>query len=288
VINDAVIKSSSNKRFMGEVFFYEHIPVDIQHLFPKLIGVNHSKDPRLTTLRMERLHGVTCSYLLTALCLTPGRFNRVLTKLSEIHQSQGHPDCVSPDPKLVDVYANYVAKLKERYDTNRDLYASLGSVIKSEEIYRSIEDYLVDYTQQQRGVYARVIHGSPVFSNIMLTNDGKVKFFDMRGALGDRLTLEGDIMYDLAKIYLSLWGYDFVQINRFPLARQDVEMLAQLRDTFRTFVQSQYNVRQFRDIEMICASLIFSLIPLHPNSQHQSSFLRMCETIVFPFGVELE
>ena len=42
-----------------------------------------------------------------------------------------------------------------------------------------------------------------VFSNILLTNDGQVRFIDMRGMLGDELSLSGDIMYDLAKVYQS-------------------------------------------------------------------------------------
>ena len=37
---------------------------------------------------------------------------------------------------------------------------------------------------------------------------GKIKMLDMRGKLGDDVTIYGDIFYDYAKLYQSLYGYD--------------------------------------------------------------------------------
>lgn len=36
----------------------------------------------------------------------------------------------------------------------------------------------------------------------------------MRGALGDMLCTEGDINYDLSKVYQSLCGYDFMIMDK--------------------------------------------------------------------------
>ena len=53
-------------------------------------------------------------------------------------------------------------------------------------------------------VAPRYIHGDPVFSNVLLTDESTVKLIDMRGALGDVLTTQGDVTYDLSKVYQSL------------------------------------------------------------------------------------
>jgi hypothetical protein len=46
-----------------------------------------------------------------------------------------------------------------------------------------------------------VIHGDTVFSNGILKDENTVTFLDMRGMLGKKLTLAGDLTYDLAKTY---------------------------------------------------------------------------------------
>ena len=287
VIDDLVIKSSTSERFIGEVFFYEHVPEDIKHLFPRLIRVDRQEPTGYMTLRIERVRGITCSHLMTHRALTEGRLLQVLRALHQIHQSKPATSTSAESSKpVVDIYENYVPKLKSRYMSNKGVYQELAPEQRLDYLYHAIHDYLSQYESARRGLPGAVIHGDPVFSNILLTNDGKVKFIDMRGLQGQFPTLEGDIIYDLAKIYQSLWGYDFVLINRYPMDRQDVEMLARLRDIFREWCQRSYKLSQFRDVEMICASLLFSLIPLHDKLAHQQTFLKMCESIVFPFGIE--
>ena len=39
-------------------------------------------------------------------------------------------------------------------------------------------------------------------------------FIDMRGALGDLVSTEGDMNYDLSKVYQSLCGYDFFILDK--------------------------------------------------------------------------
>ena len=64
--------------------------------------------------------------------------------------------------------------------------------------------------------FSHVIHGDPVFSNVLLTSEGKVVFLDMRGSLSGVCTIAGDLTYDLAKVYQSLSGYDFIIHNKEP------------------------------------------------------------------------
>ncbi|KAI3659729.1 hypothetical protein MP638_005203 [Amoeboaphelidium occidentale] len=287
VIDDIVIKSSTNPRFKGEVFFYENIPEDIKALFPKLIRADDSPG-QVLTMRIERVRGVTFSHLLTGRCITDGRFKHLLNALKQVHGSEGIQKQISPNALgNINIYENYSAKLTNRWNADRHVYLQLSPEKRLDYLYRGINDYLVQYEANRSGIHAKVIHGDPVFSNILLTNDGQIKLIDMRGCLGDTLCIEGDILYDLAKVYQSLWGYDFVLIDRYPFSGLDVEMLAHLRELFRDFVQKNYSINKFRDIEMICASLLLSLIPLHDRAEHQQAFLKMCESIVYPFGVHV-
>lgn len=47
------------------------------------------------------------------------------------------------------------------------------------------------------------VAGDPVFSNALFTKDNTVVFIDVRGRQGDVLSLRGDALYDLAKVYQS-------------------------------------------------------------------------------------
>ena len=52
--------------------------------------------------------------------------------------------------------------------------------------------------------------GAEVFSNIIRTNEDKIVMIDMRGQLGKIITTQGDVHYDLSKVFQSLCGYDFM------------------------------------------------------------------------------
>lgn len=46
--------------------------------------------------------------------------------------------------------------------------------------------------------HANYIHGDPVFSNVIRTNDDQIVMIDMRGQLGKMITTQGDVHYDLS------------------------------------------------------------------------------------------
>ena len=47
------------------------------------------------------------------------------------------------------------------------------------------------YEESQLG-HPTVIHGDPVFTNILINEYDEIKFIDMRGSLGDKITIYGD------------------------------------------------------------------------------------------------
>jgi hypothetical protein len=232
-INNTVIKTTSND---GEVYWYNNIPGVIKEYFPKVLGIDRNK------ITLENINGVSYSYLYTNKSLTEDDITELILALFEISTSkQSLP---------IDIYANYSRKLTSRYNDNLELY---NKYPLSEHIFETINNKLIEYENNKQG-YLGVIHGDPVFTNILKTETG-IKFIDMRGKIGDELTIFGDLYYDLAKIYQSLLGYDYI-LNNIEI---DTHYAQRLIKHFELKFQPQH----LDAIKLITASLLFSLLPLH-------------------------
>ena len=176
----------------------------------------------------------------------------------------------------VNLYDNYVPKMSRRYSEHRALYDALQEAsaqrLAASSIYESLRDWSVDYAGEERGVESLLIHGDPVFSNALLSSQGTVTLIDMRGRLGDALTLQGDAVYDLGKVYQSLDGYDFI-LHDLAMSDLDHAHAAELQSAFVSFVAQQYSTVRLSDVLAVTALLYFSLIALHDNAAHQVQFL---------------
>ena len=146
-------------------------------------------------------------------------------------------------------------------------------------MYEKIAAELESYAREKRFAYSHVIHGDPVFSNVLLNDDGHVFLLDMRGELGSVLTLQGDLAYDLSKVYQSLLGYDFIILGQ-PLHERDAELLEELRHTFRAFVRENYPEVLLSDVVKITASHFFGIVPLHVNREHQLAYLQTASALL--------
>lgn len=100
--------------------------------------------------------------------------------------------------------SNYLPKIRKRYAGSRDLYTGLSR--KTDDMFRRLEQELASYENERRFHRSAVIHGDPVFSNVLLTDDGRIYLLDMRGELGSTLTIQGDLTYDLSKVHQPLLG----------------------------------------------------------------------------------
>lgn len=207
---------------------------------------------------MGKLNGITFSHLLVSRCLTESRFTTLLKSLQLVHKSSGlrasQPFVLAADvqdaapwaaaiqqqavsPVQPNVYANYGPKAAARLQAHSSLYKNLG--ICPEKAMQTVSKHFDAYQDQAGGNPCKVIHGDPVFSNVLMTKDGHVKFIDMRGRLGNDLTLEGDALYDLAKVYQSLCGDDFTILDR-EMSNADKRGLGKLKDLFWSWVNANY------------------------------------------------
>lgn len=108
-----------------------------------------------------------------------------------------------------------------------------------------------------------MIHGDPVFTNIIINQYGKIKFIDMRGKIEDKLTIYGDWLYDWAKIYQSLIGYDEILLSRMI----DIDYKEYMIHIFQNYFIDTFSDEDFKNLKLITKCLLFSLIPLHNNEK---------------------
>jgi len=234
--DNTVIKHTSNK---GEIYWYKHTPEPIKKYFPKVISIEDNK------IELERIDGVSYSYLYTNKQLTAKHLLDLINTLSIIH--------CSIKPNTSNIYSNYSKKLLKRFIDNKELYIKYGVV----DLFLKIVHQLQEYESKKEGS-AGVIHGDPVFTNIFETPTG-IKFIDMRGKQEDEFTIFGDIFYDLAKIYQSLIGYDNI-LN-------SVEIDNTYSNSLIIEFENMIDKIALNKIKLITASLLISMLPLHDDDE---------------------
>ena len=264
--DDHVEKTGPEHILKGEIYWYQHIPPSLSDLFPQAVSVSQHPDRDLSSMVLTRVAGVTYSHLSANFCVTPGRLVALLDSLKRLHTCEGSTDQVSDEL----LCTNYARKVKQRYQKHEAFFRSFGADVP--QLASKILSFLEDYESQKRFNKAGYIHGDPVFSNVLLTHDGRVKFLDMRGALGDVLTTCGDVAYDLSKVYQSLCGYDAIILD-VPVDAAGAQTLAKLRSCFATWLASNYPSVKMRDVRLIVAAHYFCIVPLHDNLHHQRQFL---------------
>jgi capsule biosynthesis phosphatase len=247
---DKVVKTTSNE---GEIYWYQNIPRGCGYMFPKVYDIIDNQ------IIMENIEGVSLSYLYTNKQLKTGQLINLVKQLKILHNHQTKVD------KYPDVYADYLNKLRERYNNNLNLY---NKYINAESIFKTLHKELYYYN---RAVIS-VIHGDPVFTNVLQTEQG-LKFIDMKGKIDGELTIIGDAYYDLAKVYQSVLGYDFI-LN-------DIELDNVYINEFRKAFEGLFEPKGLRIIKIITASLFFTLMPLHTEDQDKfAKYFKIINTLL--------
>jgi hypothetical protein len=236
----------------GEIHYYLNIPNQIKDIFP--IMFNYDKEYKF--YEMERINGIPVSKLYLNEELTLEQFDNVLGTIKRIHSIKDNAD----NNISKSIYNNYSKKLKKRYDEHKMFYDIFDN---SNELYNLLYNELYNYEFNNNGIVS-MIHGDTVFTNIIINNLGKIKLIDMRGKLGDVLSIYGDQLYDWAKIYQSLIGYDEILDDKLININYKSTIIKYFLDKFKEiYVDPIY----IYFLNIITASLIFTLIPLHNNEK---------------------
>jgi capsule biosynthesis phosphatase len=251
---DKVIKYSSS--IEGERYWYQNIPKNITNMFPTLIESN--KD----SITISKINGIPISYLNINKILTENIILSVLDSLDVIHNS-------SEIPYEIDVYSNYNDKLSSRInDFNFSSYDGFSTLINE------IKSYFKEYKLQNRAIIG-VVHGDSVFTNILINNFDNLQFIDMRGKLGETLTIYGDVLYDYAKVYQSIIGYDFILMGK----SLDNEYINNNKKIFEKYITNKFDKNVLTDIKWITKNLLLSLIPIH-NNNNCIKYYNLINTII--------
>jgi capsule biosynthesis phosphatase len=243
VMTTMVIKTGN---IDGEQYYYKELSnyPEIQDLFPRLL--EHNKDKII----IEKVKGLNFSYLLTNNCLMENQLASLLQALKRIHSIQ-----------ISDVTADSITKENKNKILARYASYNYSQFHNSKDTLDKILNFLDQYTPKS----VTAIHGDPVFTNVLIDNDHAIKMIDMRGKIGQQYTVGGDPIYDLAKVYQSLSGYDCVLNNTaFNVNKTLVDMLA-------NWIRDNYEFT-FEEVQKFAGGLYFSLIPLHNNEKCQQYY----------------
>ena len=174
-----------------------------------------------------------------------------MNSIKRIQNVKKNTSCINN----INTYYNYVTKLKNRYDSY-----DYSKFKNHHEIFDNLFIELTNYEKSEYGNCV-VIHGDTVMTNILINNLGKIKFIDMRGQLGSELTIYGDFLYDWAKLYQSLIGYDKILANKHMSYNYELKMIK----CFEKYFTELYSEKYLNILKTIVKSLLFTLIPLHDN-----------------------
>lgn len=242
IFDNYIIKYS--KSIEGEKYYYQNIPTDFKHLFPSIFEVGD------TYIKLDKIQGIPLSFLNVNNTLTEKILLKLLNEVSNLHQFPVVND-------QIDIYSNYYDKVLARinsYDFSK--YDNFS------QISMEILDFLKIYETTKSGKIG-IIHGDPVLTNILIDTKDNLKMIDMRGKIGNTLTIFGDIFYDYAKIYQSLIGYDHILMGK----EVDNVSLSKNIKVFEDFIIHNYGLNNLLNIKGITNSLLLSLIPLHNNEK---------------------
>ena len=268
-INSLNVYQKEGIDLSGEIYFYQNIPSKYRNYFPRLINFDKLNNKWYT---MEKIDGVVFSNMYINKELHLNHLDKLLKQLNALHH---HPIQISNNYQSEEykkiknlMYSNYLEKMEKRYvEYDYSIYPN------SSELYQYLKNELTNYQNKNKGILG-IIHGDPVFTNIMLDKYNSIKMIDIRGKLGDELSIYGDIFYDYAKIYQSLIGYD--EILKEQSLTDDYKVL--FINYFESYIIETYNKDIIDFIKILTKSLLFSLLPLHDNNQKCMMYYQLINT----------
>lgn len=237
--NGRVVKKGPASILRGQEFFYKTYPRSLR-FFPEYYTSSESNGTM--TIEMEHIRGVSLFRLLRDRQFTTGHIDMLFDMMNVLHTTPSP----STAPTKEQVGAMYVDKFRARL--------SDASVYPFSQTQACLEGYtkkLNEYSQSERLTCTQVIHGDFWLSNMILDTSGRIVLVDMRGMVGDSLTLGGDPLYDYAKLYQSLFGYDCCLWN------------CDYEDDYRTTLLEHFHSKvgdKLPDIKMLSTTLMLGTL----------------------------
>jgi capsule biosynthesis phosphatase len=251
------IKKSKEKKLKGEKYYYlwiqNNATDEVKKLFPKILS--HYDE----SIELEFLSGLNFSTLYVNEILSKEHIEKLVKSVKTLHEYK-------ESDLIIKKYEPLSNKFRQRmlmYD-----YENFGLTTSE------VENLVIDLEKIEGDGFQNVlIHGDCVFSNIMVDNMGEIKFVDVRGMVENTFTPYGFYLYDYAKIYQSIVGYDEILMDK----RIKVSYKQMIKDYF----ESLFDEKTLNDIRKITASLFFSLIPLHNEVDKFEKYIKLGKKLLY-------
>ena len=236
-----VIKTATSEHMqslLSEINYYENIPKKLLYLFPKLIEKTE------ISYTLEKINSPNISLLYISECVTENTIVNIMKSLNELHTY------TITITITCDHIKNYYL---DKFHKRMDLLTKINNNLQLNKHIELCENFLNGYICER----ISIIHGDPVFTNIFIDNN-ICKFIDMKGLIGSINTIYGDPIYDYAKIYQSLLGYDEILHNTVVSHSYKSKLL-------QVFWNS-ICIKDHKNIKYMTHYLILTLLPLHEQS----------------------
>jgi aminoglycoside phosphotransferase (APT) family kinase protein len=270
------------------VFFYDAVrALPVARLFPAMHGSGTAAAavaaaasagagavplpplaPRLE-FTMDFVKGVPLTTMFRASLLAEYHLAAAVAALREMHACDG----VALTLPLPALRASYGDKLRARV-ADASVY---GSRADAPAARRDVEASLRAYTGGVLAAVAHVVHGDAWFANILLTPTNELRFLDMRGLVGDALTLNGDAACDWAKLLQSLLGFDEVVFG-FPRAPRAYR--ADLVRAFARLVRAAG--ARTSDVLDVCICLVAGSLHAYEDAHVQDALWALATSALWP------
>jgi capsule biosynthesis phosphatase len=250
-VGKTFVKKSLDTKLQGESHYYkwvqENTVESIKKLFPKLISSTDNM------IELEYCDGINYSTLYVNEILSTTDLDNLISNIEKIH------NFLESDTKHYDYY-NFTKKFLNRMSIFE--HEKLG--ITKEEV-ETIANKLNEITDD--GFHRVMIHGDAVFSNIIALPNNEMKFVDVRGIENGIQTCFGHPLYDHAKIYQSLVGYDEILLDKKVKVSYKVNMIKHF--------ESKFSEEDLNKIKIITVSLLYSMIPLHLEFEKLEKYVKL-------------
>lgn len=199
IINDKLIKTGPIDTIKAEYVMYSFINKNsiLQQNFPILYNFIEENDK--ATIEIEYIRGITLYERHKQQLLVKKDIENILNLVSLFH-SQTFEIIINEE----NIKTHYYEKLNKRFaEIDQYPFNDLSNI--KVKILKLLNKYL-EYNKINISSF---IHGDLWFNNILIDYKGHIKCIDTRGMINNIYTSNGDTLYDYAKLYQSILGFDY-------------------------------------------------------------------------------
>lgn len=110
---------------------------------------------------------------------------------------------------------------------------------------------------------------------IVVSKHDRNYFIDPLGKLGGKCSTSGDQLYDYAKVYQSILGYDEILLQK----KVTPKYRDSLMRVFEAHIHEHFDRKTLQKIKMITKALLFALLPLHEQDGRISKYYTLAQNI---------